>query len=122
MSVLLGCMSFGMRSLMAPDKEIQGWYYLLGEEIGRKNHLKVPMQQIYHKTGLSLYLSLGRKVGQLGERGIMRGIWRANEGKTERCGGCIRQRPQRLRGKLLQQTPKRLHPSRILHRNLSRSC
>ncbi|KAK2819212.1 hypothetical protein Q5P01_024773 [Channa striata] len=54
LSSLLGCMSFGMRSLMAPDREVQGWYYLLGEEKGRKNHLKVPTQQIYHRTEIDL--------------------------------------------------------------------
>ncbi|KAE8285016.1 Regulator of G-protein signaling 3 [Larimichthys crocea] len=48
MSVLLGCMSFGVCSLMDPDKEVQGWYYLLGEELGRKKHLKVPTQHNYH--------------------------------------------------------------------------
>ncbi|XP_070408078.1 regulator of G-protein signaling 3-like [Nothobranchius furzeri] len=44
-SVLLGCTSFGMRSLMEAEKEVQGWYYLLGEELGRKKHLKVPTQR-----------------------------------------------------------------------------
>ncbi|XP_047426232.1 regulator of G-protein signaling 3a isoform X2 [Mugil cephalus] len=50
MSALLGCMSFGVRSLMDPDKEVQGWYYLLGEEQGRKRHLKVPTQHNFHST------------------------------------------------------------------------
>ncbi|XP_037607829.1 regulator of G-protein signaling 3a isoform X1 [Sebastes umbrosus] len=50
MSALLGCMSFGVRSLMVPDKEVQGWYYLLGEELGRKKHLKVPTQHNYNST------------------------------------------------------------------------
>ncbi|XP_060927886.1 regulator of G-protein signaling 3a isoform X2 [Limanda limanda] len=40
MSALLGCLSFGVRSLMDRDEEVQGWYYLLGEELGRKKHLK----------------------------------------------------------------------------------
>ncbi|XP_058843178.1 regulator of G-protein signaling 3-like [Acipenser ruthenus] len=38
---LLGCMSFGVSSLIAHEKEIGGWYYLLGEELGRTKHLKV---------------------------------------------------------------------------------
>ncbi|KAM3873966.1 regulator of G-protein signaling 3a [Diretmus argenteus] len=50
MSALLGCMSFGVRSLMDPDKEVRGWYYLLEEELGRKKHLKVPIQQNLHTT------------------------------------------------------------------------
>ncbi|XP_041090345.1 regulator of G-protein signaling 3-like [Polyodon spathula] len=40
-SELLGCMSFGIRSLIAHEKEVVGWYYLLGEELGRTKHLKV---------------------------------------------------------------------------------
>ncbi|RXM33924.1 Regulator of G-protein signaling 3 [Acipenser ruthenus] len=40
-SELLGCMSFGVSSLIAHEKEIGGWYYLLGEELGRTKHLKV---------------------------------------------------------------------------------
>ncbi|CAK6972677.1 regulator of G-protein signaling 3a isoform X1 [Scomber scombrus] len=47
-SVLLGCMSFGVRSLMDPAKEVQGWYYLLGEKLGRKKHLKVPTSHNFH--------------------------------------------------------------------------
>uniref|UniRef100_A0A8C8GEN9 C2 domain-containing protein n=1 Tax=Oncorhynchus tshawytscha TaxID=74940 RepID=A0A8C8GEN9_ONCTS len=40
-SELLGCMSFGVRSLMDPVKEVKGWYYLLGEELGKTKHLRV---------------------------------------------------------------------------------
>ncbi|XP_056259016.1 regulator of G-protein signaling 3a isoform X2 [Seriola aureovittata] len=50
MSALLGCMSFGVCSLMDTDQEVHGWYYLLGEELGRKKHLKVPTQHNYHTT------------------------------------------------------------------------
>ncbi|MEQ2314011.1 hypothetical protein AMECASPLE_007699 [Ameca splendens] len=50
MSVLLGCMSFGLRSLMDADKGVQGWYYLLGEELGRRKHLKVPAERNHHNT------------------------------------------------------------------------
>ncbi|XP_051269140.1 regulator of G-protein signaling 3a isoform X1 [Dicentrarchus labrax] len=50
MSALLGCMSFGVCSLMDPDKEVEGWYYLLGEELGRKKHLKVPTKLNQHST------------------------------------------------------------------------
>ncbi|XP_035996105.1 regulator of G-protein signaling 3a isoform X6 [Fundulus heteroclitus] len=49
-SSLLGCMSFGLRSLMDADKEVQGWYYLLGEELGRWKHLKVPTEHNHHTT------------------------------------------------------------------------
>ncbi|XP_034457773.1 regulator of G-protein signaling 3a isoform X2 [Hippoglossus hippoglossus] len=50
MSALLGCLSFGVRSLMDRDEEVQGWYYLLGEELGRKKHLKVATQHNCHTT------------------------------------------------------------------------
>ncbi|XP_069039411.1 regulator of G-protein signaling 3-like [Lepisosteus oculatus] len=45
-SELLGCMSFGVRSLMTPVKEIGGWYYLLGEDLGRTKHLKVATRRL----------------------------------------------------------------------------
>ncbi|XP_061655884.1 regulator of G-protein signaling 3a isoform X5 [Phyllopteryx taeniolatus] len=48
MSVLLGCMSFGVRSLVQPHKEVRGWYYLLGEEVGVRKHLRVPAQHSSH--------------------------------------------------------------------------
>ncbi|TNN73816.1 Regulator of G-protein signaling 3 [Liparis tanakae] len=56
MSELLGCMSFGVHSLMDPEKEVQGWYYLLGEELGRKKHLKVATQ---HKSNSTVALCSG---------------------------------------------------------------
>ncbi|KFW68740.1 Regulator of G-protein signaling 3, partial [Pygoscelis adeliae] len=40
-SELIGCMSFGVKSLLTLHKEISGWYYLLGEDLGRTKHLKV---------------------------------------------------------------------------------
>ncbi|XP_074911218.1 regulator of G-protein signaling 3 isoform X5 [Buteo buteo] len=43
-SKLIGCMSFGVKSLLTLDKEISGWYYLLGEDLGRTKHLKVATQ------------------------------------------------------------------------------
>ncbi|GAB1288568.1 Regulator of G-protein signaling 3 [Apodemus speciosus] len=43
---LIGCMSFGVRSLLTPDKEINGWYYLLGEDLGRTKHLKVARRRL----------------------------------------------------------------------------
>ncbi|XP_065140361.1 regulator of G-protein signaling 3 isoform X1 [Paramisgurnus dabryanus] len=45
-SDFLGCMSFGVRSLITSSKEIRGWYYLLGEELGRSKHLKVASRRI----------------------------------------------------------------------------
>ncbi|XP_036185651.1 regulator of G-protein signaling 3 isoform X4 [Myotis myotis] len=45
-SGLIGCMSFGVRSLLTPDKEISGWYYLLGEDLGRTKHLKVARRRL----------------------------------------------------------------------------
>ncbi|KAL2092347.1 hypothetical protein ACEWY4_012145 [Coilia grayii] len=45
-SDLLGCMSFGVYSLITAQKDIHGWYYLLGEELGRSKHLKVAARRI----------------------------------------------------------------------------
>ncbi|XP_058231225.1 regulator of G-protein signaling 3-like isoform X1 [Hemibagrus wyckioides] len=45
-SELLGCMSFGIQSLITSAKEIRGWYYLLGEELGRNKHLRVATRRI----------------------------------------------------------------------------
>ncbi|KFQ21695.1 Regulator of G-protein signaling 3, partial [Merops nubicus] len=44
-SELVGCMSFGVKSLLALHKEISGWYYLLGEDLGRTKHLKVAVRR-----------------------------------------------------------------------------
>ncbi|KAL2297941.1 hypothetical protein Nmel_016898, partial [Mimus melanotis] len=49
-SELIGCMSFGVRSLLSLDKEISGWYYLLGEDLGRTKHLKVAMRRLKQST------------------------------------------------------------------------
>ncbi|KAL7838000.1 hypothetical protein AOLI_G00264040 [Acnodon oligacanthus] len=38
---LVGCMSFGVCSLIRSEKEVSGWYYLLGEELGWTKHLRV---------------------------------------------------------------------------------
>ncbi|XP_032979959.1 regulator of G-protein signaling 3 isoform X1 [Rhinolophus ferrumequinum] len=43
---LIGCMSFGVKSLLTPDKEISGWYYLLGQDLGRTKHLKVARRRL----------------------------------------------------------------------------
>eukprot|EP00069_Balaena_mysticetus_P006794 bmy_05209T0 len=45
-SGLIGCMSFGVKSLLTPDKETSGWYYLLGEDLGRTKHLKVARRRL----------------------------------------------------------------------------
>ncbi|ELK08240.1 Regulator of G-protein signaling 3 [Pteropus alecto] len=45
-SGLIGCMSFGLKSLLTPDKEISGWYYLLGKALGRTKHLKVARRRL----------------------------------------------------------------------------
>uniref|UniRef100_A0A8C9DPS1 Regulator of G protein signaling 3 n=1 Tax=Prolemur simus TaxID=1328070 RepID=A0A8C9DPS1_PROSS len=48
---LIGCMSFGVKSLLTPDKEISGWYYLLGEDLGRTKHLKVARRRLRPMPG-----------------------------------------------------------------------
>ncbi|XP_038558976.1 regulator of G-protein signaling 3-like isoform X3 [Micropterus salmoides] len=42
---LIGCMSFGIGSLVSSSKRVTGWFYLLGEEFGRSKHLRVTSQQ-----------------------------------------------------------------------------
>jgi hypothetical protein len=39
--ILLGCMTFNLRTLVAENKQIEGWYYLLGQHVGRKKHMRV---------------------------------------------------------------------------------
>ncbi|XP_054995728.1 LOW QUALITY PROTEIN: regulator of G-protein signaling 3 [Sorex araneus] len=48
---LIGCMSFGVKSLLTPDKEINGWYYLLGPHLGRTKHLKVARRRLQPPGG-----------------------------------------------------------------------
>ncbi|KAK1876212.1 Regulator of G-protein signaling 3 [Dissostichus eleginoides] len=42
---LIGCMSFGIGSLVSSSQLITGWFYLLGEEFGRSKHLRVTSQR-----------------------------------------------------------------------------
>ncbi|XP_072421679.1 regulator of G-protein signaling 3-like isoform X2 [Chiloscyllium punctatum] len=51
---LLGCMSFGVKSLLALDKEVNGWYYLLGEDLGRTKHLKVATRRLKPVRGVAI--------------------------------------------------------------------
>ena len=41
MQEFLGCTSFGLRHLKRAEKEVNGWYHLLAEEVGCKKHLHV---------------------------------------------------------------------------------
>uniref|UniRef100_A0A8C4RED9 Regulator of G-protein signaling 3 n=1 Tax=Eptatretus burgeri TaxID=7764 RepID=A0A8C4RED9_EPTBU len=50
---LLGCMSFGIKSLLDSDKVVRGWYYLLSAELGRTKHLKVASQCVKRGRGTS---------------------------------------------------------------------
>ncbi|KAK3509381.1 hypothetical protein QTP70_032401, partial [Hemibagrus guttatus] len=47
---LVGCMSFGVCSLIRLEK-ISGWYYLLGEDLGRTKHLRVDPLGCTHTSG-----------------------------------------------------------------------
>ncbi|XP_017292112.1 regulator of G-protein signaling 3 isoform X2 [Kryptolebias marmoratus] len=40
-SQLIGCMSFGIGSLVSSPQLLTGWFYLLAEEYGRSKHLRV---------------------------------------------------------------------------------
>ncbi|XP_069097387.1 regulator of G-protein signaling 3 isoform X3 [Pleurodeles waltl] len=57
-SELIGCMSFGVASLLAPDKEFSGWYYLLGEDLGRTKHLKVATRRLRHAQESAVFKPL----------------------------------------------------------------
>ncbi|XP_070532718.1 uncharacterized protein [Ptychodera flava] len=49
-SDILGCMSFGVKHLLQDTKEVNGWYYLLNEELGVKKHLAAPSKQSKSQT------------------------------------------------------------------------
>ncbi|XP_072559642.1 regulator of G-protein signaling 3 isoform X2 [Paramormyrops kingsleyae] len=51
---ILGCMSFGIRSLTTLAKEISGWYFLLNEDLGKTKHLKVASRRLKPKHGSAL--------------------------------------------------------------------
>ncbi|KAM3825562.1 regulator of G-protein signaling 3-like isoform 2-T2 [Vipera latastei] len=53
-SRLLGCMSFGVKTLLGADKKICGWYYLLAEDLGRTKHLKVGTRQLKQGQEMTL--------------------------------------------------------------------
>lgn len=40
-SEFLGCMSFGINHIQKSRRTVNGWYYLLTEEVGRRKHLRV---------------------------------------------------------------------------------
>ncbi|XP_041793165.1 regulator of G-protein signaling 3-like [Chelmon rostratus] len=42
---LIGCMSFGIGSLISSPKLVAGWFYLLEEEFGQRKHLRVTSQR-----------------------------------------------------------------------------
>ncbi|XP_015255753.1 PREDICTED: uncharacterized protein LOC107101378 isoform X2 [Cyprinodon variegatus] len=44
-SQLIGCMSFGIGSLIRSSQLITGWFYLLREEIGQSKHMRVTSQR-----------------------------------------------------------------------------
>ena len=44
---VIGCMSFSLHKLLK-QKTINGWYYLLAEELGQIKHMEVVDQQPYH--------------------------------------------------------------------------
>ncbi|KAG5281590.1 hypothetical protein AALO_G00074040 [Alosa alosa] len=62
-SDLLGCMSFGVRSLITAQKVIGGWYYLLGEELGRSKHLKVAARRIKRPAEPAVSSHVGAHAG-----------------------------------------------------------
>uniref|UniRef100_H2YGM4 C2 domain-containing protein n=1 Tax=Ciona savignyi TaxID=51511 RepID=H2YGM4_CIOSA len=68
-SSFIGCMSFGVKRIVANQEVIQGWYYFLSETLGRKKHLtgKVINESEYsdyecHDRGQLRVQTLPRKV------------------------------------------------------------
>uniref|UniRef100_A0A1A8U2U1 Regulator of G-protein signaling 3a n=1 Tax=Nothobranchius furzeri TaxID=105023 RepID=A0A1A8U2U1_NOTFU len=51
-SHLIGCMSFGIGSLISSSQQVSGWFQLLEEEYGRSKHLRVTSPISRPKTGL----------------------------------------------------------------------
>lgn len=54
-SEFLGCMSFGIQHINSQKRVINGWYYLLNEEVGRSKHLQVSskkplLKEVSHKN------------------------------------------------------------------------
>ena len=41
---LVGCMSFGIRSILKQKNSISGWYYLLNDELGYRKHFRLQEQ------------------------------------------------------------------------------
>ncbi|KAK2143567.1 hypothetical protein LSH36_831g00015 [Paralvinella palmiformis] len=40
-SEFLGCMSYGIQPILSHKKTVNGWYYLLTEDLGKRKHLQV---------------------------------------------------------------------------------
>ncbi|KAK2535061.1 hypothetical protein Q9966_006836 [Columba livia] len=64
-SKLIGCMSFGVKSLLTLDKEISGWYYLLGEDLGRTKHLKVATRRLKQSRGVCVPWHVPGRAGKV---------------------------------------------------------
>ena len=53
---LVGCMSFGIENIAARGNTVDGWYYLLEENIGERKHMKVkPAGSAEYEVPISLY-------------------------------------------------------------------
>ena len=55
MQEFLGCTSFGLRHLKKAEKDVNGWYHLLTEDVGCKKHLQMTTRQRQTKkhTGMN---------------------------------------------------------------------
>ncbi|ELU07403.1 hypothetical protein CAPTEDRAFT_223263 [Capitella teleta] len=65
----LGCMSFGLLAIQSQRKSVQGWYYLLSGEIGKRKHLQVSENEPDYKSGVEVFLIIpaGNKMAHVKE-------------------------------------------------------
>lgn len=55
-------MTFGVKHLISRKKQVNGWYYLLPEEIGRRKHLQVaPRRPLVKDRGKHLLIFTNMK-------------------------------------------------------------
>lgn len=48
-----------------PTQEISGWYYLLGEDLGRTKHLKVAVRRLKQSRGVCVRWDVPGRAGKV---------------------------------------------------------
>ncbi|XP_037536718.1 regulator of G-protein signaling 3 [Nematolebias whitei] len=86
-SQLIGCMSFGIGSLVTSSQQLTGWFYLLAEEYGRSKHLRVTSQR--SRPIKSLEGESDQKEEELGDLTLAHSRRRRSEGGARQTG-CLK--------------------------------